>query len=353
MERAAPPTTTILSDCCCLTSGELAQRRSFFGLSYVDDDNLDRVRFTIRDHVADLVNAFYEHAIDGAPGPLVGGSRALTGLRAALRDYLMTLGLDVGSHEYVEGRLQIGLLHERAGLDHTWFLGAHARLFELIAALLPQRVEASRVTAVLGSLQRVLAFDAHLGMEAHFRVHERWLEGRVDELCESQRQLVSTSRRDSLTQIDCRAFLLEALQDEFARSQRLQQDFSLLFIDVDQFKGINDAFGHAAGDAVLVTAAATIQRSVRPHDMVGRYGGDEFLVGLVQTDAATAEQVALRVCRMVREAPAGPAGLVTVSIGCCSRVGEEALTDLVQSADRAMYAAKARGKNQVGTRVAP
>jgi diguanylate cyclase len=340
------PKLATLGDC-QLTADDIAMRRAFFGLSETDEANLDRIRFTIREDLSGLVDAFYEHLL-GLPGTeeLAGDTRRLEQLRRVQRSYLMTLGLDSGSEEYVEGRLHVGLAHERAGLGHTSYLGAHARLFGLIARPLARHhTDSGRLASVLVTLQRILAFDAHLFVEAYLRLRQRGFDRRVDTLSESQRVLVQVSRRDSVTQIDARAPLLERLQHELDRSRRVSQAFSLLFIDLDHFKTVNDAHGHAAGDGVLRNVVEVMKCSLRPADIVGRYGGDEFLVGLVQADPATAMLIADRICRSVKACSNG-SGPITVSIGCSTRTVDETLVDLIRRADGAMYTAKARGRNQ-------
>jgi diguanylate cyclase (GGDEF)-like protein len=197
---------------------------------------------------------------------------------------------------------------------------------------------------VLVTLERILAFDSHLLGEAYFGAYRRALEGKVDELSESQRSIVATSRRDSVTQIDSRTFLLDALERELAISLSSRRDFSLLFIDVDHFKAVNDAHGHAAGDEVLRSLVLLVKRSLRPADIVGRYGGDEFLVGLLRADQAVARGIADRVCASAASATTQQAP--TLSVGCATLASGDGLADLIRRADTAMYAAKATGRNR-------
>jgi diguanylate cyclase len=328
-----------------LDAAAIAARRSSFGLSSADEAGLDRIRFAVREDLAELVTAFYENLLgvperqEFAPDP-----RKLDWLRQDQRHYMMTLGFESDTEEYVERRMGIGLAHLRAGVCCESYLAAHSRLFEGIARVLARRPD-DDMTSTLVSLQRILAFDSHLFVEVYLRARQRWYEGRVDELSESHRLFIKHSRRDSVTQIDCRPFVLDALRAEFDRSRHAGQDFSLLFIDVDHFKAVNDSLGHAAGDDVLRRVVEIIQDSVRPLDIVGRYGGDEFLVGLVCADVGMAKLIADRLCDSVRAWPPG-GGQVTVSIGICARTNEAALGDLIRRADAAMYAAKRNGRNR-------
>jgi diguanylate cyclase (GGDEF)-like protein len=125
----------------------------------------------------------------------------------------------------------------------------------------------------------------------------------------------------------------------------------VLAVDIDHFKNVNDQYGHAAGDLVLQNVAAALQASVRAQDVVGRTGGDEFLVLLPDTDEASAAELAERTRLAVgRRTVAGPEGdplTVTVTIGCASD-DCDAPGGVVAAADDALYAAKNAGRNRVG-----
>ena len=230
-------------------AGDIALRRSCFGLRPEDEASLDRIRFAVREDLSGLVACFYEHPIT-----LAGSTKppSLDPLRASQRAYLSTLGLYSDTEEYVEGRTRIALLHQAAGLDRAWYIGAHARLFRPIARRLAEHYEdPERLLPLLVALQRILAFDAYLVGEGFLRAESHHLERKLEELSESQRRALEGSRRDGLTQVDSRTFLLQALEAEVDRSRRERLELSLLFIDIDHFKAVNDTYGHAAGDEVL------------------------------------------------------------------------------------------------------
>jgi len=335
-----------------LTADDVALRRSLFGLCREDEANLDRIRFAVREDLPALVDSFYENPLSMTGSTALSQSEGtLDSLRAAQRGYLATLGLDSDTEEYVEGRTRIALLHEAAGLDRTWYMGAHARLFRSIACQLVRHyADADRLMPLLVTLQRILAFDSCLVVEAYLRAVDHRLERELDLLSESQRRMLAVSRRDDLTQVDSRAFLLETLEDEIDRTRRAGDEFSVLFIDVDNFKAVNDTYGHATGDEVLRGIVDVIKRSLRPGDIVGRYGGDEFVVGLVQTGPTKAAWIADRVCRRVTSY-AGTGTAITVSIGCATLTPGDDVGHLIHRADGAMYTAKAAGRNRVSMQV--
>jgi len=140
---------------------------------------------------------------------------------------------------------------------------------------------------------------------------------------------------------------MEELTDEVKRSQRLEHTFAVLMVDVDHFKKYNDAFGHLAGDEVLVTVAKALREQTREVDFVARYGGEEFLVILPEGDLQEGTRVAERIRGAVRAAKL-PGRHVTVSIGVAVTSGPKDHADtLLRRADDAMYIAKDRGRDQV------
>ena len=167
-------------------------------------------------------------------------------------------------------------------------------------------------------------------------------------LCATERLRIEfehLASHDTLTQALTRRAVLQRAEEELARLRRHGDPVSLMMLDLDHFKAINDQFGHQQGDAVLIEFSARTRRILRQTDLLGRYGGEEFLVLLPGTDAATALGVAER----VRQAqPAAPALGCTVSIGVATAVGAgESIDALLARADKALYRAKNDGRNCV------
>jgi diguanylate cyclase (GGDEF)-like protein len=150
------------------------------------------------------------------------------------------------------------------------------------------------------------------------------------------------SRTDALTGLSNRRGIEERLNDEVARAIRFGHPLAVLMIDLDDFKSINDRYGHAVGDDILRSTAIAIDNSVRSIDIAGRYGGEEFLVVLPETDASGAEVVAERIRASVERLGA------TVSIGLSPiRAEDSSASILVGRADEALYEAKRTGKNRI------
>ncbi|MBI3805091.1 MAG: diguanylate cyclase [Nitrospirae bacterium] len=155
---------------------------------------------------------------------------------------------------------------------------------------------------------------------------------------------------DGLTGIFNHRRFQERLQEEFIRSGRTADPFSVLMIDIDYFKKINDTFGHPAGDAVLKTVAKLLMKLVRRLDVVARYGGEEFVVLLLKSDSKQAFQMAERIRKAIEAAPVDWQGqkiAATVSIGVAAHPEDATKReDLIASADRALYASKRTGRNR-------
>ena len=160
---------------------------------------------------------------------------------------------------------------------------------------------------------------------------------------------------DPLTGVANRRSLIAALDRDVARAQRMREPMALMMVDIDHFKDVNDQYGHPAGDRVLCSVVNVLRQRVRAQDLVGRYGGEEFMVLLPDTGLVGAEQLARELCKAVEESrcPAdgvpGPGIAVTVSIGVFGGRLEsgDSWDMLIAAADRALYQAKNNGRNRV------
>jgi diguanylate cyclase (GGDEF)-like protein len=176
-------------------------------------------------------------------------------------------------------------------------------------------------------------------------------------LAQRARELQLRSVTDGLTGAYSHAYLQEMLSIEIERAQRHARPLSVLIMDIDDFKKINDTHGHLFGDQVLEELTETINMNIREEDVLGRYGGEEFLVIMPGADAAAALKVGERVCRAVARAaiidkrgePGGSRVQVTLSVGVSTFSGQGEITPyhLIDTADKHLYRAKKEGKNRV------
>ena len=204
-----------------------------------------------------------------------------------------------------------------------------------------------RLTAALRSL---LAGEA-TPLRARGMPVERELAEAFNALGLAFSDVEARSRRDRLTGVLNREALMGELVDEVARANRQRQPLSVAFIDIDRFKPINDTYGHASGDAVLRQLADLVGDNIRGTDILGRYGGEEFMLILPGTDPEDATIVTEKLRGLVMRTPLqiadGSRIQATISAGIAGdRGGELKLQQLVADADAAMYAAKSLGRNQ-------
>jgi diguanylate cyclase (GGDEF)-like protein len=170
------------------------------------------------------------------------------------------------------------------------------------------------------------------------------------DLLQAQESLRFHAEHDALTGVLNRRAVRDALRKELARCRREKNTLGVILVDVDHFKRINDHYGHAAGDAVLVTVVQRITSMLRSYDALGRYGGEEFLIIAPGCDLAVAQRLAERICTAISDQPVDlgdDTANVTVSMGVTLGTAESDPEFLVTQADTAMYNAKRKGRNRV------
>ncbi len=167
------------------------------------------------------------------------------------------------------------------------------------------------------------------------------------QLLEKNRELESLSTTDRLTGLANRLRLEVALEEELARCERHQRTLSLILVDIDLFKSVNDTYGHDVGDTVLAEVAGVLRDNIRKTDMVGRWGGEEFLMVCIDTSIDEAAMVAEKVRTLLAAHPIPVAGSRTGSFGVSSfRAGDD-IKSMLLRADTALYRAKQAGRNRV------
>jgi diguanylate cyclase (GGDEF)-like protein len=188
-------------------------------------------------------------------------------------------------------------------------------------------------------------------LKARLRTGHRILE-LEDHLVEARESMRFQATHDLLTSLWNRGVIVELMSHEIMRSRRERSCTAMMMCDIDNFKSVNDQFGHAAGDDVLREVARRLHNSVRSYDMVGRYGGEEFLVALnkcnPESAVSRAENLRMKIGSRPIQTPNKPV-TVTISIGLAlsTEFTECTVEELMHQADMALYAAKAAGRNCV------
>jgi diguanylate cyclase (GGDEF)-like protein len=163
---------------------------------------------------------------------------------------------------------------------------------------------------------------------------------------EAHRELTRQATTDPLTGLANRRAFEERLETESGRAERAGHPLSLVLLDIDHFKVINDAYGHVTGDEVLVEVARRLGALVRTQDLLARIGGEEFAWLITDADEDVAVSVAERARRAIADEPFADVGPVTISAGVCDLAGAPAAGGLLRGADVALYWAKENGRNR-------
>jgi diguanylate cyclase (GGDEF)-like protein len=336
-----------------VTADEVARLLDFVNWKPRDDRNAARIRAVVEANLAAILDGFYGHLLRfpelsehlARPG-------RLDALKRTQAEYLLSLGRGVSSLDYARSRLRIGLAHDRVKLPPRWYIGAYAKLSELIG----EHVIASGIgdpaatQRCLFTLRKLVQIDTVLAVEAYHHAALQRQESLLADVYATSRRLEELVRTDALTGVLSRRTLVDTLAAECDRARRFRHPFSILFIDIDRFKAINDLYGHGVGDDVLALVARTLRESLRPADIVGRYGGEEFVIGLVECPAAGAHEIAERIRVRIESASRAEIAegiVVTVSIGLAVAEPGQGLEALLDRADQAMYQAKTTGRNRV------
>ncbi|OIP64944.1 MAG: diguanylate cyclase response regulator [Nitrospirae bacterium CG_4_9_14_3_um_filter_53_35] len=186
---------------------------------------------------------------------------------------------------------------------------------------------------------------------ARVRLHLK-LKLLQDELLEANKRLTTLSITDALTQIYNRRHLMKMMLNEISRAKRYRTELSFLLMDIDNFKALNDTYGHQAGDQILMDICIRIGKTIRSTDMLARYGGEEFAVLLPQVSLTGAENVAEKIRKEVAGKPFQiNEDKINVTLSCGISCFLENKTDtidtVIMEADRALYESKKSGKNRV------
>ncbi len=268
-------------------------------------------------------------------------------------------GSDEALREVGQGGVDLVLLEleragEQAGLGLLRTLRASERLRHVPVLCLGSGAEREpRLAALRLGADDVLALpcdeDVLLARVARCLETKR----RIDGLSAQAAELQTLSTTDGLTQVSNHRHFQERLREEFRRAQRYADPLSLILVDLDHFKAVNDAHGHLVGDRVLSEVAATLRHSVRDTDLLARCGGEEFAVLLPRTALGGSLTVAERIWRDVAalQVPLGaaPPLRITASVGV-GALPQRSITSaeaLFHAADEALYRAKREGRNRV------
>jgi diguanylate cyclase (GGDEF)-like protein len=272
----------------------------------------------------------------------------LPALESTLCDYVRSLGIGFDSEEYFESRLRIGMVHIWVGVDLSLYQCTYRILQQLLIDAIPQ--DSSQRDLLIAYILKITTLDMSLAIEAYHGSQIGGLLASLDEQKHLNSELFEQVSHDHLTGVLSRESFIDVLRLALLALNDKPHPFSVLMLDFDHFKDVNDVYGHLAGDEVLKEVSGRIEHTLRQHDAIGRYGGEEFIVLLTGVGVDIGLDVAERIRNRVAADPVRTDEHtinVTVSMGLAqARAGEELLS-LIDRADQALYRAKQGGRNRV------
>jgi diguanylate cyclase len=331
---------------------EISRRKALFGFEPSDAAALMRARPHVLPALDAVVDEFYRQQTQVEDIALIiGDSETMRRLRIAQRRYIDDLFSGVYDEDYVNNRLRIGLVHKRIGVEPKYLLSAVSTLRRMLHSVIEANLpEAAHATLVKEALDKLLNFDTALVFDTYIRgmmseieaVKEgaiRYARALEEKVVERTKELEVLSRHDALTGLLNRRAFAEVLQQEIARAKRASTLVAVLYVDLDDFKAVNDTRGHQAGDQVLRMLAEVLRAISRENDILARLGGDEFCVVLPGGDAEGADAFSTRLVQALQERDPSTA----VSIGVCltGPVEFDEPDVLLHKADVRMYEEKA------------
>jgi diguanylate cyclase (GGDEF)-like protein len=346
-----------------ISDREIEERKSLMLLCDKDVRILRECKPLISRHLDEIVNEFYSHQTTIPEIELlIGDAETFKRLHASMRGYISELFDGYYDRDYVNKRLRIGKVHKRIGVSPKLYISAISLLETILLSKIEphfkSRQDCEPCTAYRDSLHRILMFDVQLVFDTYINSLvtevasakeeiEKYAAGLEATVEERTQQLHELSIRDQLTGLFNQHAFYQRLRHELIRSEADRAPLTLVYMDLNSFKQLNDTRGHLAGDNLLALVGSTIRREVRDNDIPCRYGGDEFCILMPDTEANTA----VNICQRLTENFAQQENHgITFSIGI-SQAGPESYPDMdrfVRTADGAMYESKAKARKKAG-----
>ncbi len=335
-----------------ITEFEMESRKKLFNLDDDDFAILKKCKIFIEPKMDILVDEFYEMQTSIVEiALLIGDADTLLRLKNAQRKYLQNLFSGLYDLEYVNNRLRIGLVHKRIGVEPKLYLSAINTLKALLFAVIREELkDSTELIKTLSALDKLFLFDVTLVFETYIRSlvaeietskekSEHYALALEETVRERTHQLETMSKTDSLTGLLNVRSLFDTLTKTLRASERRAETVSIAYIDVNDFKIVNDTEGHHRGDEILRGVGKAIRSVSRIEDSCYRYGGDEFCIILPSCTKEEASEIYIKRLRLELEKHFKD---VTLSIGIVD-TGPNKFDDaeaLIRKADKAMYADK-------------
>jgi len=350
------------------SSHEIDSRKAMFEITDEITDTLAHCKQMIADKLDEITETFYNKQLENIEVALtIGDADTLERLKLSMRRYITELFDGYYDSEYINKRLRVGKVHKQIGVTPKLYVSAVGMLESTLIDTISRCTDESCVLGQEGpsgcekvkkAIIKMLFFDTHLVFDAYIgsmmaELHvakeevDFYAEGLEQKVAERTEQLKKLSVKDPLTGLFNQRAFYDSLRRELLTSERHKRPLSLVYLDLNGFKALNDTEGHKEGDMLLVRVAETVREVVREVDVPCRYGGDEFCIIM----PSTAAKEARKLCeRLNKDFDAKATHGITFSTGI-AQTGPDDFTsadDLVKKADAQMYKAKAKSKENSG-----
>ncbi|MCU7905130.1 MAG: GGDEF domain-containing protein [Candidatus Thiodiazotropha sp. (ex Epidulcina cf. delphinae)] len=337
---------------------DILHRMELLSLSKKELDLLSSHKPIIEGKLDEIVGEFYEKQTEiDEISTLIRDVDTLRRLQAAQRKYIIDLFSGHYDGEYVNNRLRIGMIHERIGVEPKLYLSAVMSLKCIVIRTLKETIKESEgLNSIVNTLDKLFYFDTTLvfdtyidslvgEVESEKKKVEIYANNLEEKVAERTRQLEEQTKLDPLTNIYNQRAMQELLRRELTIAKRRQTRLSLIYFDIDNFKDINDTYGHIKGDEVLKFLGRILLRNVRETDVPCRYGGDEFCLILPECNIEHAHVI----CQKIIEEFGDQYPEFSLSMGI-AETDPQAHTNadqLIKFADEKMYLAKKASGSQI------
>jgi diguanylate cyclase (GGDEF)-like protein len=327
-----------------ITAENIAERKKFLEFTDADIQILVQIHQYLKLNVAvidSFADAFYRHMFTFPDlKKILPDEDSINWLKETQSRYFMGLTAGEYGDDYVSSRLKVGYTHQRVGLEPKWYTGAYRKYLSSMLPILQAMFDDdnTKLIAAYDAILKVVFFDMDLTLDTYFHA--------------SMQKLLKLANYDVLTGLPNRNLFNERLEQEIKKASRNKSSLTLLLIDLDEFKKVNDTLGHHAGDLLLIEAAQRIGRCVRETDTVARLGGDEFII--ILPDISGSQHIELAAQKIILELNK-PFTLGNNIVYSSASIGitvypDDALNieSLLKNVDQAMYVAKEEGRNRFG-----
>lgn len=339
-----------------ITSWEIERRKSLLDFCDTDVDLLVSAKQCITQELSAIVDEFYTDQVSKPEiERLIGDEETLKRLKHYLSNYILDMFNGNYDDIYVLSRLRVGMVHNRIGVQPKLYISAIQTLQNILrvrlCATTTSEDENNRRQHTAAALDKIIMFDMTLVVDTYIHALVQQLHDNMDsienyakeletEVSNRTRELAEAAQRDPLTKLrNTRAFY-EELRREIARCIRHDQPLTLAYIDMDNFKTVNDSFGHQEGDHILQSFAEALGKELRAEDLPARIGGDEFCIILSNTDMEASHEAVRRIMQAFDALKGNREVTLSVGLAALHLDLPQSSEQLIRQADQAMYQAK-------------